>query len=228
VLCVLVDVPEIEPTVTTCQLMCAFMKINMLLFILLNLGCRLVIMVLLCLSGEVGTWFSLPRYAYKLRSFQNILANVGDKTYLAGDLCAIVAIICGTFLSCYLCSCYSTMVTCFSVIVDVIGVVTGVSSLVSIDVKGHSTSKCTLCLTDTRFVVSVSVSVVLTCCLLICADYIFHAAGILRQLWGRNAEAIDSGRLIEDSSREPVVALIIGCTHKKQDFMFGCLCFLFL
>ncbi|KAM0865940.1 hypothetical protein ACQ4PT_042946 [Festuca glaucescens] len=103
---------------------------------------------------------SLPRYAYKLRSFQNILANVGDKTYLA----------------------------------DVIGIVTGVSSLVSIDVKGHSTSKCTLYLTDTRDTATVA-------------------------LWGRNAESIDSGRLIEDSSREPVVALIMGCTHKKQDSM---------
>lgn len=101
---------------------------------------------------------SLPRYAYRLKSFQSLLASAGDKTYLA----------------------------------DVVGIVTGVSRAVTVDVKGRPVSKRTLRLTDTRETATVA-------------------------LWSENAEAIDSEMLIDVSSREPVVAFVMGRTYKKQD-----------
>jgi hypothetical protein len=42
-------------------------------------------------------------------------------------------------------------------------------------------------------------------------------------LWGSNVEAVSSEHLIDISSREPVVILVMGCTHKKQDCKSGCL-----
>jgi hypothetical protein len=47
---------------------------------------------------------SLPRYAYKLRSFQSLLASTGDKTYLAGNfLCACCFLVLSGFF--HFCSC---------------------------------------------------------------------------------------------------------------------------
>jgi hypothetical protein len=40
-------------------------------------------------------------------------------------------------------------------------------------------------------------------------------------LWGSNAKSIDSERLIDAGSREPVVALVMGGTHKKHNFKNG-------
>jgi hypothetical protein len=47
-------------------------------------------------------------------------------------------------------------------------------------------------------------------------------------LWGSNAKSNDSERLIDARSREHVVALVMGGTHKKQDFKNGCFYSIFL
>ena len=36
-------------------------------------------------------------------------------------------------------------------------------------------------------------------------------------LWSRNAEAFDSKKWIDISSREHVVSMIMGCTYKKEN-----------
>ena len=44
---------------------------------------------------------SLPRYAYKIRSFQSLLATASDRTYLAGIISAIFALFLHSH--CFLC-----------------------------------------------------------------------------------------------------------------------------
>lgn len=47
-------------------------------------------------------------------------------------------------------------------------------------------------------------------------------------LLSENVRAIDPERLIQVSSRELVVALVMGCTYKMQDCKIGTLCFAYL
>ncbi|KQJ88545.1 hypothetical protein BRADI_4g19440v3 [Brachypodium distachyon] len=102
-----------------------------------------------------------PLHAYKIRTFQSIMENVTDKTFL----------------------------------VDVLVITTGVSELLSADVKGRITSRRILRLTDTRHTSIVYV--------------------------GANAEKMDAHALVRLSEREPVIVLIMGCTFRMQDGMFG-------
>ncbi|PNT63610.1 hypothetical protein BRADI_4g18320v3 [Brachypodium distachyon] len=103
-----------------------------------------------------------PLHTYKLRTFQNLLDNMGDKMFLA----------------------------------DVVGIVTGVSPLISVDVKGRQVSKRVVRLTDTR------------------------QTAILA-LWDENAEHLDADALVDSSLREPVIALVMGCTYKIEDSMLS-------
>ncbi|PNT67923.1 hypothetical protein BRADI_3g33726v3 [Brachypodium distachyon] len=80
----------------------------------------------------------------------------------------------------------------FRCYVDVLGIVTGVSELLSADVKGRVISRRIIRLTDTRHTAIVS-------------------------LWGMNAERLDARAFVRLSEREPVVALIMGCTFRMQD-----------
>ncbi|KQJ87973.2 hypothetical protein BRADI_4g14639v3, partial [Brachypodium distachyon] len=74
----------------------------------------------------------------------------------------------------------------------VLGIVTGVSELLSADVKGRVISMRIIRLTDTRHTAIVS-------------------------LWRTNAERLDTHALVRLSEPEPVIVLIMGCTFRMQD-----------
>ncbi|XP_024319387.1 uncharacterized protein LOC112272524 [Brachypodium distachyon] len=82
--------------------------------------------------------------------------------------------------------------------VDVLGIVTGVSELLSADVKGRVISMRIIRLTDTRHTAIVS-------------------------LWRTNAERLDTHALVRLSEPEPVIVLIMGCTFRMQDAMISLL-----
>lgn len=103
-----------------------------------------------------------PIHAYKLRSFQSMIDNIGDETFL----------------------------------VDLIGIVTGVPPLVSVDVKGRQVSKRVVRLT------------------------VMRQTAILA-LWGENADGLDADALVVSSRKEPVIALVMGCTYNLEDSMLS-------